>query len=53
MRVKDFPLQDNWKNFTLTLSKVKSLMKNDHLKKRAYVESAIEKQKANGKYISN
>jgi len=28
-------------------------MKNDHLKRRAYVKSAIEKQKANGKYISN
>ena len=53
MRGKEFPLQDNWKNFTLTLSKVKSFMKNDHWKKRAYVESAIEKQKANGKYISN
>ena len=53
MRGKELPLKDNWKNFTLKPSRVKSLMKNDHLKRRAYVESTIKKQKANGKYISN
>ena len=50
VRSKEFPLKDNWKKFTPTLSQVKSLMKNDHLKRRAYVKSAIEEQKANGKY---
>ena len=45
VRSKEFPLKDNWKKFTPTLSQVKSLMKNDHLKRRAYVKVQSKNKK--------
>tara|TARA_Y100000589_G_scaffold323805_1_gene358894 strand:- start:561 stop:863 length:303 start_codon:yes stop_codon:yes gene_type:complete len=53
VRTKDLVKKEKWDNFGPALSQIKAIMQNDQLKKRKFVKKAIEKQKANGKYVTN
>ena len=53
MRNKEYALKQNWNSVVPVLSRVKSLMENDHQKKREFVKKALEDQKASGNYLTN